>query len=163
MAVGLPGQGKPSTVSSIQPPLPIPQTSGAPKSRPMHSVAGPQERRPQGKGGRNRSKAKTKCPVGEQSSLPASEESCRQSSDSETSSSSASEVSLSQWAGLDGNDRPLKGKGWSHGKKGVSSSEGEVSDSDAGSAKFKTVLPQIRHQALSCLALIFQVRHGVYK
>lgn len=143
-------------MSSIQPPLPIPQTSvpGGPKSRPMHSVAGPQERKLQGKGGRNRNKAKSKGPVVEPT---ASDESGRQSSDSESSSSSASEVSLSRWAELDDSDRPCKGKGWDRGKRGVSSSEGEVSDSDTGSAKFKTVLTKIRHQALSCLALVFQV------
>lgn len=154
MAVGLPGQGKPSSMSSIQPPLAIPQSSlqAAPKSRPMHSVAGPQERRAQGKG-KNRNKTKSK---GESGSRTASDESGPQSSDSE-SSSSASEVSLSRWAGLDSADPTQKGKERSHGKRGVSSSEGEVSDSDTGSAKFKTVLSKMRHQALSCLTLIFQV------
>lgn len=159
MAVGLPGQGKLSSVASIQPPLAIPQAT--PNARPMHSVAGPQERRGQAKTrNRNRTKAKHKGDSGSQTvsgSQTASDESGRQSSDSESSSASASEGSLSRWAGLESGGYSCKGKNWSRGRKGVSSSEGEVSDSDAGSAKFKTLLSTIRYQTLSCLTMLFQV------
>jgi hypothetical protein len=151
MATGLPGQGKQTSMSTIQPPLSIPPQAplpGAPKPRPMHSVAGPQERKSRGRD-KTRNKTKGK---GESDS-----QTC-QSSDSESSSSSASEVSLSRWAGLDGADRAQKGKGWGHGRKGVSSSEGEVSDSETGSAKFKNVLSSVRHLSLSSLTHIFQVR-----
>lgn len=151
MAMGLPGQGKLSSVASIQPPLTIPQP--APNTRPMHSVAGPQERRGQGKG-KNRTKTKHK---GGSGSRTGSDWTGRQSSDSESSSASASEGSLLRWAGLESAGYSRKGKDWSHGRKGVSSSDGEVSDSDTGSAKFKTVLSKIRHEALSCLTLVFQV------
>lgn len=151
MAVGLPGQGKHSSIASIQPPLAVPQP--APNARPMHSVAGPQERRGQGKTRkRNRTKAK-----GDSGSRTALDESGRQSSDSESSSTSGSEGSLLRWAGLEGGGHSHKGKDWSYGRKGVSSSEGEVSDGDAGSAKLKSVLSNVRHQALSCLTMVFQV------
>lgn len=171
MAVGLPGQGgRPSSISSIQPPLAIPHSSAqpSPKLRPMHSMAGPQERKPQGKK-RNRNRSKTKAKHSTDSgSRTGSDDSSRQSSDSESSSSaSASEVLLPPRGGAqqEGDDATMrKGKEWRHGKRGVSSSEGEVSDSDTGSAKFKTVLSKIRHQTLSCLALVFQLldRHTAF-
>ena len=175
MAVGLPGQqnrtsGSASMMASIQPPLAIPPQSPShlhAKSKPMHSVAGPQERRTQGGGkGRGRNKAKRKG-KGDPDSKTSSDESGRQSSDSE-SSSGASESSLLQWSTQlhhHQHGSKQKGRSWhQQGRRGVaSSSESEVSDSDVtGSTKLKSVWSKIRHQALSCLALLFQVRSRLF-
>ena len=183
MATGLPGQrGRPSsTMSAIQPPLPVPSPPSQPsaKARPIHSVAGPQERKCQGKGrgAKNRRKqARKRTDSG-------SDDSSRQSSDSESSSggSSASELSSSllRWGREGAESAAARGRGgrrWgrrgggSGGAQqrgvGSGSSEGEVSadNSDAGSVKLKGVQSKIRHQALSSLALLFQLldRHTAF-
>lgn len=164
--MGLPGQqnrtpASATAMASIQPPLAIPSRSPSQQpaqSKPVHSVAGPQDRRAQGGGkGRSRNKAK-KGKRGEPDSKTSSDESGRQSSDSE-SLSGASEMSLSRWSTQRGDGARQKGRSWQQGRKGiVSSSESEISDGDAtGSSRFKSVWSKIRHEALSCLAVLFQV------
>ena len=163
MAVGLPGHSKSISVPAVQPLLPVSSLSPSRKSRPMHSVAGPQDRRGQGKGGKNR-KAKSRS-KGDSADKISSDDASIQSSDSESNLSSASEGNLtSQWS-VHRQDK-LRGRNWERGlgsqewgrRKVGSSSESEVSDSDGGcSSKLKTVQSKIRHHALSCLAILFQV------
>ena len=153
MAVGLPGQQNKTLSGSIQPPLTVPQLlpRSSPKSRVMRSVAGPQERQSQGKG-RHHSKKKSKA-----AKTGSSDDSSQQSSDSE-SSSSTSESSLPQWSrGICHERAVTKRKNWGRGRRGVSSSESDVSDSDSGSTELKAVQSKIRYQSLSSLQLIFQV------
>lgn len=130
----------------------------------MYSVAGPQERRAQGKG---KNRGKTKATKGDSAAKVCSDDSGVQSSDSESSSSSTSEASLLQLSAQPAQqhqsaDSRRGGKSWRQGyvrTKGASSSESEVSDSDTGSKKLRTVSSKIRHEALSCLAVMFQVSY----
>lgn len=167
MALGLPGQQNRMSSSaigmaSIQPPLsippPRPPAAGA-RAKPVHSVAGPQER--QSHGGRGKGKSRNKARGkgrGDSEAKASSDESNRQSSDSE-SSSGVSETSLPQWSGHQGEwSKQRKGRSWQQGRGVVSSSESEVSDNDAaGSNKVKLVWSKIRYEALSCLAVLFKV------
>ena len=138
-------------MASIQPPLSLP-VSATQFSKPIHSVAGPQEKKGQQKGRRSKGRAR--------SSSSSSTDSHRQSSDSESSSSSStSELSASSQSSWNEPAAELRGKGrtWRQGKKRVSSSESDISDSDSGSTKIRTVYCKIRHLAHSSLATVFQV------
>lgn len=150
MALGLPGQTSKTAMASIHPPLSIPPQSPTQSSKLTHSVAGPQERLGQGKiKSRNKSKEKSGSRTG-------SDDSSQQSSDSESSTTSLSALQQSPKSHERGRGRSRR-QNWRHEGRSMSSSDSDVSDSNADYAKMKAVWSKIRHQALSCLALVFQV------
>lgn len=162
MTMGLPGHSTTST-GSIQPPLSLPQASpqsspqSPSKSKLTHGMSGPQERRGQKKN--KKGKGRTKDADLRTSS---GDDLTHQSSDSESANSTGDLLHWSRHCqyGPDTNghtgSRGSRGRGIVQGKRGVSSSESDVSDSEA--SRLKAVWCKVRLQAHSSLALVFQVR-----
>lgn len=150
MSAGLPGQTK--IIASIQPPLSIPQSlspaqyqPSSPKQKPQ-SVAGPHSRR---RHHRNKSREKSGSSTTRErteSGIPAPDH----SSDSDSASASSVLTSVGRkerYQRLPSGNEPLL----------YSSSESDLSDSEAAPNRLKFVNGKIRFQSHSCLALIFQV------
>ena len=159
MSVGLPGHTTASmVVMSVQPPLSLSQASPQSLSKSVlarggsSSMGGSQERRGQRKNKKGKSKNKSL-----DSQTSSGEDSIHRSSSSESSST----VYRKHWSHQsqhrsDSNvHRRNRGWGVTQGKRDVSSSESDVSDSEA--SRLKAVCCKIRLQAYSSLALIFQV------
>ena len=162
MASGLPGQTK--TLASIQPPLSFPPSLGlspyqpsSPKQKPQ-SVAGPHSRKKQH---RNRSREKERsssAKVNTDSGGPTPEH----SSDSDSASGGVSLVGVAS-VGL---REKRRGQQPGHRESEsllYSSSESDLSDSEAAPNRLKLVNGRIRFQAHSCLTAIFQVASFCYR
>lgn len=163
MTVGLPGHTMAASVAvvSIQPPLSLSQASPQSPSRPKlahgrsSSSSGPHDKH----GQRKNRKAKIKIKDTD-SHTSSGEDSVRHSSDSESSSSGyRMHWSHRSQHRTDSNGhketRRSGGRGVTQGKRVVSSSESDVSDSEA--SRLKAMWCKTRLQAHSSLALIFQV------
>ena len=161
MAMGLPGQTK--MLASIQPPLSIPPSLGpspyyqpsSPKQKPQ-SVAGPHSRKRQHRN-KSRDKERSSGAKVNADNSGSSGPTPEHSSDSDSTSGGVALVGVASVgrrerrrgqlpSGHRGNESPL-----------YSSSESDLSDSEAAPNRMKLVNGRIRFQAHSCLTSIFKV------
>ena len=160
MAAGLPGQTK--TLTSLQPPLSIPpslvgglssrQPSSSSKQKPQ-SVAGPQSRKKQPRK-KSRNKEQSSGPkVNACSGGPTPEH----SSDSDSTSGGVALVGVASRGQREGRHRGQVSDYRRNESPLYSSSESDLSDSEAAPNRLKLVNGRIRFQAHSCLTSIFQV------
>ena len=161
MAMGLPGQTK--TLTSIQPPLSVPPSLGpspyyqssSPKQKPQ-SVAGPHSRKRQHRNKPREKEKSTSAKVNSDndgSGGPTPEN----SSDSDSASGGVALVGVASAGRRERRRGHLTG-----GQRGsesllYSSSESDLSDSEAAPNRLKLVNGKIRFQAHSCLTSIFKV------
>ena len=165
MMAGL-SRDSPESLGCLRPPLALPRVPGAQnhpsppspaKTRTSQSTKGGHHEKKQTQRRARKEKSKNKDGDTRSSS---GEDSTRLSSDGESSSGSSSGVAWQSryQRGSDSNGGTSKSrfKG-PRGKIGVSSSESDVSDSEA--SRMNAVMSKIRLEAHSSLALLFQVRY----
>ena len=179
MMVGL-SRDPPETLGCLRPPLALPRVPPPPPSALStcnpSSPALPKAKIPlaaksalhdKKQGQRKQKKGKGRVKGGEHSSSGEDSSTARLSSDGELSSGASTgdlrstryQRSLNSgnsfgggaaWSSMGSRFKPRRGKG------GLSSSESDVSDSEA--SRMKTVMCKMRLETHSCLALLFQVR-----
>ena len=162
MAMGLPGQSK--TLASIHPPLSVPLSLGpspyyqlsSPKQKPQ-SVAGPHSRKRQHRNKPRDKEKSSSAKVSSDNDGSGGSMTPEHSSDSDLTSGGVALMGVASASRRERHRRQSAAGQWGNESPLYSSSESDLSDSEAAPNRMKLVNGKIRFQALSSLTSIFKV------